>query len=169
MNSKSGQTQRKAKSRTTGPEDEETWKSLAEFAIASAPGNEVPAMQRVTEVVAALLPPHALDRLKTAVAEAVMNAIEHGNHNRPELPVNIQVLACNTCLAVRVTDQGTGLPTLEPERPDIEAKLAGLQKPRGWGLFLIKCLMDELHLTKTTQQHTLELILYLTEARTDGW
>ena len=34
----------------------------------------------------------ALERIKTASAEAAMNAIEHGNHNRAELPVEVSVL-----------------------------------------------------------------------------
>ena len=29
------------------------------------------------------------------------------------------------------------------EVPDLEAKLAGLQRPRGWGLFLIENMVDE--------------------------
>jgi len=45
-------------------------------------------MQRVVAAVEPLhIPTPQLDRLKTAVAEATMNAIEHGNKNRPELPV----------------------------------------------------------------------------------
>jgi anti-sigma regulatory factor (Ser/Thr protein kinase) len=76
-------------------------------------------------------------------------------------------LISNTSLVVRVTDQGQGLPIPEPELPNIEAKLAGLQKPRGWGLFLIKNLMDEFHIINSPQHHTLELILHLTEAQAD--
>src|SRR6202011_1822456 len=37
------------------------------------------------------LPAQRLERLKTAVAEATMNAIEHGNGNRPEIPVEVEV------------------------------------------------------------------------------
>jgi anti-sigma regulatory factor (Ser/Thr protein kinase) len=90
-----------------------------------------------------------------------MNAIEHGNKNRPELPVFIQVQASPTALSVRITDQGGGQPIPEPEAPNLEAKLAGLQTPRGWGLFLIRNLMDEMHMTTNDTHHTIELILYL--------
>ena len=38
--------------------------------------------------------------------------------------------------------------------------LAGLQAPRGWGLYLIKNLVDEMHLSGDATQHTIELILY---------
>ena len=55
----------------------------------SAPGNERLAMERVAEAVAPLhLPAAKLDRLKTAVAEATMNAMEHGNRFEADLPAN---------------------------------------------------------------------------------
>src|SRR4029450_5359030 len=89
-----------------------------------------------------------LERLKTAVGEATMNAMEHGNHYRPEVPVKIRVLSSETDLVGRITDQG-GSPVPDPdeEAPDLEAKLKGLQTPRGWGLFLIKNMVDEMHVT----------------------
>ena len=143
----------------------DTWRTLAEFSLPSKLGNEREAMRRVRQAVEELsLPSALLDRLKTAVAEATMNAIEHGNKNRPELPVLIQVDVSATALLIRVTDQGGGGPISEPETPDLEAKLAGLQTPRGWGLFLIKKLMDEIRVVSSDTHHTIELILYLENA-----
>ncbi|MGC9522057.1 MAG: ATP-binding protein [Anaerolineae bacterium] len=46
--------------------------------------------------------------LQTAVAEAVMNAMEHGNHFCPELPVDVHVLSSTESLVVRITDRGSG-------------------------------------------------------------
>ena len=89
-----------------------------------------------------------------------MNAIEHGNHNRAELPVGIKLLASPDRLTVRITDQGGGdelQPT--PVVPDLDAKLAGEQSPRGWGLFLIEHMVDELHTRDDGTQHTIELVL----------
>jgi anti-sigma regulatory factor (Ser/Thr protein kinase) len=62
---------------------------------------------------------------------------------------------------VQVTDLGDAgeLPT--PETPDLEAKLAGRQKPRGWGLFLIEQMVDEAHVTGEEGRHTLELVVRL--------
>ncbi|MCC7354546.1 MAG: SpoIIE family protein phosphatase [Anaerolineae bacterium] len=138
------------------------WRTLAEFTLPSEAGNERLAMKEVTAAVQDLgLPPARLERLKTAVAEATMNAMEHGNQNRPELPVGIQLLASETVLAVRVTDQGGGQPIPDPHAPDLEAKLAGLQSPRGWGLFLIEKMVDEMHVIRDGGHHTLELIMYL--------
>ncbi len=143
------------------PEDA-PWKVLAEWAVPSAPGNERLAVRQVAAVMEAVqVPARRLERLKTAVAEATMNAMEHGNHYRPDLPVDIQVLASDSAIAVRITDRGGNQAIPEALVPDIEAKLAGLQTPRGWGLFLIKNLMDEMHVTSDETHHTVELILYL--------
>jgi anti-sigma regulatory factor (Ser/Thr protein kinase) len=49
------------------------------------------------------------------------------------------------------------------EVPDLDAKLAGLQTPRGWGLFLIKNMVDELHTSTDEQHHIIELVMHLKE------
>ncbi|MGH2558652.1 MAG: ATP-binding SpoIIE family protein phosphatase [Thermomicrobiales bacterium] len=135
-------------------------RKLAEFSVPSEPGNERLVVARVVDAIRDIaLPAARLERLQTAVAEATMNAIEHGNHNRPELPVTIQVLASDLDLAVRITDQGGGQAIPAPAVPDLEAKLAGSQPSRGWGLFLIKHMVDEMHTTSTETSHTIELIL----------
>src|SRR5205085_10831119 len=86
---------------------ESGWRTLAAWTVPSEPGNERLVMDRVAALVADLhLPAQRLERLKTAVSEATMNAIEHGNQNRPEVPVSIAVLASPVALAVRIADQG---------------------------------------------------------------
>ena len=145
--------------------NETDWQLLAELTVPSKPGNERIAMEQVIEAVEVLhLPSKRLDQLKTAVAEATMNAMEHGNHYLPDKPVSIKVLASPAALSVRITDHG-GTHTLPPntgiETPDIEAKLAELQNPRGWGLFLIKNMVDEMNISSDATHHTVELIMYL--------
>jgi len=141
---------------------------LADFTLPSKPGTERIAMERVIAAVEPLnLPPARLERLKTAVSEATMNAIEHGNKHDPSLPVTIRVLTTARGLEVRITDCGSGRGPEEPQTPDLEAKLAGLQTPRGWGLFLIDNMVDELHMTGDDTSHTLELVLHL-DGSTDG-
>src|ERR687889_1890704 len=97
-----------------------TWRVLAELSVPSELGNE----RHATEVVAGAikdvgLEGQRLERLKTAVAEATMNAMEHGNHYRPEAPVKIQVLSSEADLSVRITDQG-GSPVPDTQVPDLE-------------------------------------------------
>jgi serine phosphatase RsbU (regulator of sigma subunit)/anti-sigma regulatory factor (Ser/Thr protein kinase) len=145
----------------------ESWQTLGEFNLPSEPGNEITAMNLVTEIVRDIdLEPVRLERLKTAVAEATMNAMEHGNRYQDDLAVEIQVLLSPTRLAVHITDHGGENPIPEPEAPDLEAKLAGLQSPRGWGLFLIKNMVDEVNIHVGDREHggvhhTVELILNL--------
>jgi anti-sigma regulatory factor (Ser/Thr protein kinase) len=140
-------------------------RQLAAFEVASEPGNERLAIDQVAEAVAGLgLTGQRLERLKTAVGEATMNAIEHGNGNRPELPVEVTVVTDDTDLVVRITDQGGDRGALpDVETPDLEAKLAGLQTPRGWGLFLIQNMVDRLETAVNEHHHTIELVMHLKE------
>jgi serine/threonine-protein kinase RsbW len=83
-----------------------------------------------------------IEDLKTAVEEACINAIEHGNQQNANVKVLVELAADDSKLQVNVHDQGKGIPG-RVEKPDIDAKMAGKQKSRGWGLFLIQSLMDE--------------------------
>jgi anti-sigma regulatory factor (Ser/Thr protein kinase) len=96
------------------------------------------------------------------VAEATMNAMEHGNKYRAEVPVELVVLVEERDLMVRITDSGSGPPPVKGgDTPDLEAKLEGMQTPRGWGLFLIKSMVDEMSITGDDGHHTIELVVHL--------
>lgn len=141
------------------------WRVLDTRQIPSEVGNERLAMSYVAEAVKNVpLSERRKDQLGTAVAEATMNAMEHGNHYNPEMPVTLQILSSDDAIAVRISDQGDNgsLPGATPyEAPDIEAKLAELQSPRGWGLFLIQNMVDEMHVLNDEHTHTIELIVRL--------
>ena len=143
--------------------DADLGRTLADFSVTSEPGNERLAMETVAEAVGGLgVAGENLERLKTAVAEATMNAMEHGNHYRPEVPVELQVLLTDHDLLVRITDRGSGPPPKDDtDAPDILAKLEGVQTPRGWGLFLIKSMVDEMNITGDEGHHTVELVVHL--------
>jgi serine/threonine-protein kinase RsbW len=140
-----------------------TWRVLAKLSVSSEPGNERLAMERVAEVVKELgLSEQRLERLRTAVAEATMNAMEHGNRYRSEVPVVIEVLTSGADLSVRINDQGgIRYPAPDKEMPDLEAKLEGEQTPRGWGLFLIRNMVDEIHISSDEVHHTVGLVMHL--------
>ena len=70
-------------------------------------------------------------------------------------------------ISVKITDEGSGPPTFDAETPDLEAKLEGVQTPRGWGLFLIKNMVDGMNVTGDEHHHTVELILHL-DGRAEG-
>ena len=135
---------------------------LLHLVIPGEQGNERMAMDRVAEAVAPLALPEArLERLKTAVSEATMNAIEYGSRNDPAIPVEIDVNVSSADLIVRITDQGLSGEIRETEEPSIEAKLAGEQKPRGWGLFLIKHMVDAMEVVTDGNAQTVILTLHL--------
>jgi len=154
--------------KTPAPDSEADGRLLAQFDVPSQPGNERQVISRVVETLQGVhLEDIRLERLKTAVGEATMNAMEHGNHYEASIPVQVSVLASPTAVRVRITDKGGGQNIPEPQTPDLEAKLAGLQTSRGWGLFLIKNMVDEMNVTSDADHHTVELVLYL-EGVKDG-
>jgi anti-sigma regulatory factor (Ser/Thr protein kinase) len=137
---------------------------LDAFTLPSEPGNERLALARVAGTLQSLgLDAKKLERLKTAVAEATMNAIEHGNGNRPEIPVEVEVTQDGDEIIVAITDQGgethADEPGTDPEEPDLVKKLDGDQSPRGWGLFLIRNMVDTMHITTDGQRHTIWLTM----------
>jgi anti-sigma regulatory factor (Ser/Thr protein kinase) len=136
------------------------------FSLASEPGNERQALRELEDVLAASwLEPDQRERLNTAVAEATMNAIEHGNHNRPELMVDITASVDADAITIDVTDHGAAAPVGQTH-PDLELKLAGLQTPRGWGLFLIENMVDEIEETAGDGLHTVRLTMRRTASDT---
>ena len=145
---------------TTAPNA--TPRRIAAFAVPSEPGNERLALAKVAEAVDGLgLTTARLERLKTAVAEAAMNAIEHGNHNRAELPVEVEVLHKGTEIVIAISDSGGGPAAADhaPANPDLASKLAGQQSPRGWGLFLIRNMVDAMDVTTEGARHTVTLTM----------
>ncbi|HKH39383.1 MAG TPA: SpoIIE family protein phosphatase, partial [Rubrobacter sp.] len=150
--------------------DDADLRVLADFTLPSEPGNERPAMEKVADAVKELpLSGQRLARLKTAVAEATMNAMEHGNRYDPEVPVRIQVWLLKERLSVRVIDWGSGpLSSLTEKGPDLEAKLEYAQTPRGWGVFLIERMVDEVRVSGNPDHHTVELVLRLEAGKDAG-
>jgi serine/threonine-protein kinase RsbW len=83
-----------------------------------------------------------IEDLKTAVAEACINAIEHGNRLNNSLSVGVVLSTSDDQLEVKVIDDGAGVQSA-PHKPDIDRKMHGDEDPRGMGMFLIQALVDE--------------------------
>ena len=135
---------------------------LDAFELPSEPGNERLALARVAETVQGLgLSDSRLEKLKTAVAEATMNAIEHGNRNRAEIPVEVEVTQDGDDIVVAISDQGGDAAGQAgpAQEPDLLQKLDGAQSPRGWGLFLIRNMVDAMDITTNGQRHTIWLTM----------
>jgi serine/threonine-protein kinase RsbW len=136
----------------------EEWSLLADFRLPSTPGSERRAMEQVAGCARATgIRSAALERLKTAVAEAALNAIEHGNHFRAELPIQVRVACCATALRVEICDAGEG-----EIRPCEDLPGPGAAPTaRGWGLFLIQRMVDEMKIRNECEGHVVELTMYL--------
>lgn len=149
------------------PADDE--RELVAFTVPSESGREREVMERVAAAVSDVpLADGKLDRVRTAVAEAAMNAIEHGNAGRADLPVDVRAHIAGGELRIRVTDRraGQGRPEMG-ETPDLDAKLRGEQEPRGWGLFLIENMVDELRTFEDDDRRTVELVVWIADDEGD--
>lgn len=85
-------------------------------------------------------PEERIEDLKTAVAEACMNAIEHGNNQDLNQSIRILISIAPKWIEVRISDRGIKqMPTVLPA--------PGQGDMRGWGLFFIQHLTDifEIH------------------------
>src|SRR4030042_1932193 len=101
-----------------------------------------------------------IEDLKTAVAEACLNAIEHGNKMDTSTKVGITLTVEESRLQVSVKDQGKGIDQILT--PSIENKVEGKDKPRGWGIFLIKSLVNEVTFEQSPEGgNVTKMVIYL--------
>ena len=142
----------------TGGQSEGTgWRLLAALQAPSRPDGERALIARVERAIAGVrLSASQVENVRTAVSEAVMNAVEHGNHERPELPVTVRVLSGEGRLRIEVTDRGAW-PFRAPDEPSLAAKLAGEQPARGWGRHLIAAMTDEMADSGDATHHTVRI------------
>ncbi|WP_284643511.1 ATP-binding protein [Paenibacillus silviterrae] len=80
-----------------------------------------------------------LHDMLTAVSEACLNAMEHGNAMNPLLTVSTEMLVREQSVVFRICDQGTGFTPDKLTRRDPY----GEANPRGWGMLLMTQLADE--------------------------
>jgi len=132
-----------------------------ELSIPSVMGSEKVAIEYAASVAKMMqFPPERIEDLKTAVAEACMNAIEHGNKMDANTKVGISFTVEDSRLKVVVQDGGTGVGQIEP--PSIEQTMEGKKKFRGWGIFLIKRLVDEVEFeTSPGAGNVVRMIIHL--------
>ena len=84
-----------------------------------------------------------VEDLKTALGEACINAIEHGNSQTPGLRVAILCSGTAERLTVEVCDHGLKRYSGNLPACGIDLKLRGLAPRRGMGLMMISQLVDE--------------------------
>jgi serine/threonine-protein kinase RsbW len=95
--------------------------------------------------------PARIEDLKTVVSEAAVNAMQHGNKGRPDARVSIRMNLKDDTIYVTVTDDGEGIKKIYP-KPDIDRIIDNLDPAVGFGLFLIKQLVDEVDFNIRTEK-----------------
>jgi len=95
--------------------------------------------------------PERIEDLKSAVAEACINAMQHGNKWRPEARVVVNMNFRDDTFIVSVMDQGDGMPEV-PEFPGIVRIIEEDEPTRGLGVFMIRQLVDRVKFNQTTTE-----------------
>ena len=134
---------------TGASSDNEPIERMIELRLPSKLGYEKVAMDTASSLARRMgFGADRVEALRTAIAEAVTNAIEHGNEQDSGMRVLVMLMARPDELIVSVADQGRK--PLEQEQttstPRIEDALARPDKG-GWGIWLIRELMDEVEFT----------------------
>lgn len=103
-----------------------------------------------------------IEDLKTAVSEACINAIEHGNKGRPDTRVLVSMDFNDDIFSVSVEDEGDGIPEL-PKDEVVMQKIEELEPPTGLGIYLIKQLVDQVEFNaRTNGGHAVRMVIRLT-------
>ncbi len=89
-----------------------------------------------------------IDEVKLALVEACINAFEHADCRDEQLHLTFRLCRekSREWLEVEVLDKGKGFDQTRVEEPNLEKSFASHRK-RGWGLQIIKSLMDEVEIT----------------------
>ena len=86
-----------------------------------------------------------IENLKIAVAEACMNAIEHGNKLKKEMKVKIDYTFDALQLEICVQDKGGGFAPKSVGQTSVRTRMERNQSTkRGWGISMINKLADKM-------------------------
>jgi len=115
---------------------------LVELQLPNIIGSEKAAIEKAVSIAEDMgFSQDRIEDLKTAIAEACINAIEHGNKFDENTKVGITLAANENSLEVVVHDNGEGIdPNKIPKKFVTEE---GLPQRRGYGIFLINNFVNE--------------------------
>jgi serine/threonine-protein kinase RsbW len=101
----------------------------------------------------------SIQQIRLAIIEACINAFEHsGSEDRN---VYINLIQQQDRLLIVVRDFGKGFDPLGIPDPVIQNKLSAMGNRRGWGLMLIRKMMDEVVYEDASPGTTLRMVKYL--------
>ena len=118
------------------------------LALPMVPDMEIEASKTATAIAESMrMTPDRIDEVRMAVVEACINALEHSRASDGEIYVTFQVLGDKDAekLRIMVRDTGVGFSPGDIEDPSMDSKIKAVRK-RGWGLKIIRGLMDEVEI-----------------------
>ncbi len=110
------------------------------------------------------LTPERIEDLKLAVSEAVNNAIEHGNQRQDAKLVEVVFVLDQEKLEVRIRDEGPGVERVDFSRRIVEDHNLESGMHRGFGMYLISALVDDIEVSSSQQGTVMTLRLYRKES-----
>ena len=118
------------------------------LALPMVPDMELEASKTATAIAESMrMSPDRIDEVRMAVVEACINALEHSRSAGREIFVTFEVIGDKDPEKLRITvrDSGVGFSPDEIEEPSMDTKIKSVNK-RGWGLKIIRGLMDEVEI-----------------------
>src|SRR5262245_56733434 len=117
------------------------------------PDMEVAASKTATAMAEYMqMTPDRIDEVRMAVIEACINAFEHSHAEDHKVYMTFEVLGDDgepELLRISVRDTGVGFEPQAQTKPRIEDKLKASRR-RGWGLSIIRGLMDDVAIESET-------------------
>jgi serine/threonine-protein kinase RsbW len=138
-------------------------KHVTEFELPSTLGSEKIAMEKVSMVAESMgFERERIEDLKTAIAEACINAMEHGNKFDQNAIVGVVLEPKGNALTIVVRDQGKGIDPDKIPRKILNDDGFPSTDCGGLGMFLISNLANELfYETKPGIGNEVKMLFYL--------
>lgn len=142
-----------------------TGSNLMKLTFSARSENEAFARVSVASFVAQLDPTmEELNDLKTAVSEAVTNAIIHGYDNDPSREVAIEVLIERDTVSIVISDEGSGIEDVELARQPLYTSKPELERS-GMGFTIMENFMDHFEVSSRVSGGTRVAMLKRIESK----
>jgi len=131
------------------------WREVT-LTLPMIPDMEIAASKTATAMAEFMkMTPDRIDEVRMAVVEACINAFEHSHSPDRKVYMKFEVLGEKEPESLRITvrDTGVGFQPEDIAEPHIEDKLKAMRK-RGWGLKIIRGLMDDVEIHSGTDGTT---------------
>jgi serine/threonine-protein kinase RsbW len=144
--------------------DSEQTERVIELRLPSRLGYEKVAMDAASSLARRMgFDKDRVESLRTAVSEAVTNAIEHGNEHDAAMKVMVMLTVRPDGLVISVADQGRK--PLDQDKTEATPRIEesfNKEDKGGWGIWLIRELMDEVEFsTAPTGGNQVRMVIHL--------